>query len=158
MSVQYQIDQAWLVHESGTKFYHPIRLMRTGADGTRIVTAFHYGGFRGDHTLFRRPISGGQGLVKTEDVFDKQIAAKKRSGYTLAGTWNSPSNEGEFRTYLIHMFGRSYADQIFVGLGMLPGDALVVSDTDEADLRPTSAGDHIPVDTPIERPAAWGSW
>lgn len=163
MPVQYQIEEAWLEHEGGTKFYHPIRLMRMSSEGTKVVTALHYAGFRGDYTAYRRPVAGGQVNIKAEDVYHSQITAKKKKGYALKdGAFRLPekfpSSEEEFRSRVITMFGRSHADEIFVGLGMLPGDAHVVTEVDEADLRPSTPGDHIPVDELTERPAAWGSW
>jgi len=160
MSVQYIVEESWLEHEGGTKFYHPLRILRMSSSGTKVVSAFHYGGFRGDRTPFRRPVSGGQVLIKAEDTYHSQIEAKYKKGYRANGT-RSPVkhyDEGEFRQKLIGLFGRSDADQIFVGLGMRCGDAEEVSDLEEADLRPSAPSDHRSIEETIERPAAWGSW
>ncbi len=161
MSSQFVIEESWLEHEGGTKFYHPIRLMHMSASGTKVVTAVHFAGFKGDFEKYRRPVKGGQVQIKGIDHYQRQIEVKRKGGYIPEPTSRGPTRfdrETDFRMEVIRMFGRADSDVIFSHLGLQMGDAESVQDLTEAELRPKTPGEDTSIEDFTERPAAWGSW
>ena len=160
MSQQFSIVEAWLVHEGGTKFYHPIRLMRMSSAVTSVVTAVHFAGFKGDHTSFRRPVRGGQVQIKAVDIFQRQVESKLRSGYRphLEQWGMSTADENEFRNKVVEMFGRTDAELIFMGLRMNISPGVETDEPIKEYERPKDPGEDSDVDKFKDRPAAWGSW
>ena len=161
MIEQFLIEETWMEHEGGTKFYHPIRLCAFGAGVSKVVTAIHFAGFKGNYSKFRRPVEGGQVQIKDADTYIRQIVVKQKNGYSTKPEWGKkyrPNSEAEFRAEVIRLFGRTDADTVFCYLGLKPGDMLNVQEPSEDELRPSPSSDDSTITDFSDRPAAWGSW
>lgn len=149
-----KITRRWMEHSGGSKFYQIICVTR----GTRAVTAFHYAGYRGDHTQFRRPCNGGQVEIKAGDLLlSKTMEKEKRksSGHYSITTDDVTAhftNDARLEVDLIASFGSQHAHQILTML-----DVYVPS------IKPSDEGDTVGIEEsepakPAERAASWASW
>lgn len=149
-----KITRRWMEHSGGSKFYQIICVTR----GTKAVTAFHYAGYRGDHTQFRRPCNGGQVEIKTGDhMYVKTAEKEKRKStghYSIATDDKTDhyTNDGRLEVGLVGLFGAQQAHQILLGLGVhVPS----IAPSDEGD---TESIEESEPAKPAARAASWASW
>lgn len=160
MSSLYSVERHWMTHSGGTKFYQIFRIARTrkGAPAA-ICSAFHYAGFKGNHTPFRRPVVGGQVEIKAGDYGPDKLSEKltPRNG----GVYKVEDRRSEnfastdaFRRYLREEFGQARADEILIGLGMS-------TDPDAAEWEPSDGLEDKTIETEIDLsalPDNCGTW
>lgn len=159
-----KITRRWMEHSAGSKFYQIIRVTR----GTKAVTAFHYAGYRGDHTRFRRPCNGGQVEIKAGDHLRAKTVEKekrKSTGHYFIVTDDREEtcrNDALLEVGLVTFFGARHAHQMLTELGVhvpsiKPIDESDTEESDESDTEVIEDEESEPV-KPAARAASWASW
>lgn len=164
MSWKFKIEETWLDHCEGTKFYHLFRISE--AAGGRAITALHFGGYRGDTTAFRRPVKGGQVQFKPDrQTYVRQMASK----LTPSGGYIKNHSERLFEFHskaalhsaLLAQFGKADTDEILVKLGLSTDpndDDEWEADENYLESHPSDTGEDTSIEKFENRPAAWGTW
>jgi hypothetical protein len=155
-------------HDGGTKFYQAFLITTVADDGlTTHLTVGHYAGYRGDFTLFRRPVTGGQLWVKYgggAGEFNELIDKKRRNGYcTPPDGYAHTLNFEEFDDWkyqMVELFGAAKTDEFIVGMGLAThhrrGLAAYAS-WGSIDIAPEEQPDTESIE-PTEQSLSWGTW
>lgn len=145
MSNRIDVQQAWMVHEGGTKFYQVFQFIATGG---KAVTLTHWGKNTGGAWL--RPVLGGETQVKPGAQLKAKTAAKVKRGYKLQDSRNSVTKRDDY--WLTTTFGAPLAWELTNAMFGAEPAAIEPSPAPDTEVIPGAAD---PIE---ERPASWGTW
>ena len=145
MSNRIDVQQAWMVHEGGTKFYQVFQFIATGG---KAVTLTHWGKYVRENWL--RPVLGGETQIKPGLQLKAKTAAKAKRGYKLEDSKNSVQKRDD--SWFTTTFGAKLAWELTNEMFGAEPVALEPSVEPDTEVIPGAAA---PIE---ERPANWGTW